>query len=256
MRFLGALLATLVAVAAVGCCTARPTQAPMDLQEFRTRQAARVERTGAVTATGTLELRWLDADGNHFESVEAQWWLERPESMALLLKKLGERMALAGRDGDQAWVIDLRPKPPQLRVIERGEEPEGWAQALLPMHLPWLLGVAPLPSGEPRRTWDEAGLAWARWDDHAIGWDHRGLPRAARILVGDRIVAESTLDDGQWRSLGGVDVLCGHCTLRSPEHEATADLYLYEPTSFEPGSKAKVLELAAIRAALQPEVVP
>jgi hypothetical protein len=69
-------------------------------------------------------------------------------------------------------------------------------------------------------------------------------------------VAESALDDGQWRSLAGIDVLCGHCTLRSPEHGATADLYLYEPTSFEPGSKDKVLKLAELRASLQPEVVP
>jgi len=237
MRFAGALLAA-IAVLGTGCCTARPVQAPMSIEEFRSRQAVRVERTAAITATGTLELRWRDAGGEHFESVDAQWWIERPESMALLLKKLGERMALAGRDRDMAWVIDLRPKPPQLRVIKLGEEPEGWAQALLPMHLPWLLGVASLPTAEPERTWIEGGLAWSSWTDRAIGWDHLGRPRGARIL------------------LGGVDVLCGHCTLRSPEHGATADLFLYEPTSFEPGSKGKVLELAVIRDTLQPQVVP
>ena len=153
MRLAAALVCTAV-LSAAGCCTARPMQAPMPIEEFRSLQAARVERTAAITATGTLELRWRDAGGEHFESVEAQWWLERPESMALLLKKLGERMALAGRDRDEAWVIDLRPKPPQLRVITRGHEPAGWAQALLPMHLPWLLGVAPLPTAEPvLRLW-------------------------------------------------------------------------------------------------------
>jgi len=255
MRLAATFVCTAVLIAA-GCCTARPMQAPMPIEEFRSRQAARVERTAAITATGTLELRWRDAGGEHFESVEAQWWLERPESMALLLKKLGERMALAGRDRDEAWVIDLRPKPPQLRVITRGDEPEGWAQALLPMHLPWLLGVAPLPTAEPVRSWDEGGLAWSSWGDRAIGWDHLGRPRAASILVDDRIVAASELDVGQWRTLAGVDVLCGHCTLRSPDHGATADLYLYEPASFEPGTKAKVLKLSEIRDALQPEVVP
>ncbi|MEY4833700.1 MAG: hypothetical protein RL527_1913 [Planctomycetota bacterium] len=255
MRCAAAFMAAMVVLGA-GCCTARPVQAPMSIEEFRSLQAARVERTAAVTATGTLELRWRDAGGEHFESVDAQWWMERPESMGLLLKKLGERMALAGRDRDEAWVIDLRPKPPQLRVITRGEEPEGWAQALLPMHLPWLIGVAPLPNAEPQRTWDEEGLAWSSWGDRAIGWDHLGRPRVARIMVGERIVAVSELDVGQWRTLGGVDALCGHCTLRSPEHGATADLYLYEPASFEPGSKDKVLKLAEIREALQPEVVP
>ena len=245
-----------MATMGAGCCTTGAVQAAMPIEEFRSLQAARVERTAAISATGTLELRWRDDAGEHFESVDAQWWMERPESMALLLKKLGERMALAGRDRDEAWVIDLRPKPPQLRVIARGEEPEGWAQALLPMHLPWLLGVAPLPEAAPQRSWDEAGVAWSSWGDREIGWDHRGRPRSARILVGDRIVAESALDDGQWRSLAGIDVLCGHCTLRSPEHGATADLYLYEPTSFEPGSKHKLLKLAELRASLQPEVVP
>jgi len=255
MRLAAALLATAV-LSVAGCCTARSVQPPMGIEEFRSLQASRAERTAAITATGTLELRWRDASGEHFESVEAHWWLERPDSMALLLKKLGERMALAGRDQHEAWVIDLRPKPPQLRVITQGQEPEGWAQALLPMHLPWLLGVAPLPTAEPQRAWDEDGLAWSSWGDRAIGWDHLGRPQAARILVEDRIVATSQLDAGQWRTLAGVEVLCGHCTLRSPVHGATADLYLYEPASFEPGSKGKVLKLAELRDALQPEVVP
>jgi superfamily I DNA/RNA helicase len=110
-----------MAAMGAGCCTTGAAQAPMPIEEFRSLQAARVERTAAISATGTLELRWRDDAGEHFESVDAQWWMERPESMALLLKKLGERMALAGRDRDEAWVIDLRPKPPQLRVIARGE---------------------------------------------------------------------------------------------------------------------------------------
>jgi len=255
MRLAAPLLAMAV-LSIGGCCVTRPAQPPMPIEEFRSRQASRVERTAAITATGTLELRWRDAGGKHFESVDVQWWLERPDSTALLLKKLGERMALAGRDQHEAWVIDLRPKPPQLRVITKGQEPEGWAQALLPMHLPWLLGVSPLPTPEPQRSWDEDGLAWSSWGDRAIGWDHLGRPRAARILVEDRIVATSELDAGQWRMLAGVEVLCGHCTLRSPQHDAMADLYLYEPSPFEPGSKAKVLKLAELRDALQPELVP
>jgi hypothetical protein len=255
---MNAVAAALVAmaVAGAGCCTVPQASVPVAIEEFRSAQAARVERTAAVSATGTLELRWRDGDGAHFESADAQWWIERPGSMALLLKKLGERMALAGCDGERAWVIDLRTKPARLRTIERGDEPEGWAQALLPMHLAWLMGMEPLPASEPDRQWQEGDLSWAQWAGRAIAWDRSGRPSAARVLVGARIAAESALDDGQWRTIGGIDALPGHCSLRSPDHDASADLYLYEPSAFEPGSKDKLLRLGAIREAIRPEVVP
>jgi hypothetical protein len=115
------------------------------------------------------------------------------------------------------------------------------------MHLAWLMGMEPLPASEPDRQWQEGDLSWAQWAGRAIAWDRSGRPCAARVLVGARVAAESALDAGQWRSVG---------SLRSPDHDASADLFLYEPSAFEPGSKDKLLRLGAIREAIRPEVVP
>lgn len=212
--------------------------------------------TSTVTAAGTLELRWRDEQGTHFETADLHWWLQRPAACAIVLKKLGERVAIAGTDGTRSWVIDDRQAPPTLRVLGVGDEPVGWAQALLPLHLVWLMGIAPIPTAAPDRLWDEAGLAWAQWEDRAIGWDAEGRACAARVGTGDPIAAESTIDAREWRALNGVMVLPGHCSLRSPQHEGAADLYLYEPARFEPGSKDRVMLFDALVETLKPVMAP
>lgn len=243
-------------VAVSGCQCLSPSAAPVSLDAFRAAQAARVERSHRVMARGTLEVRWADADGRHFESADAQWWIDRPQRSALLLKKLGERMALAGADGASGWLIDLRARPAQLRLIDGDGGAASWADAIPPAHLVWLMGMGPLPAEPPTEAWVDGSIAWAAWGDLAIGWDAQALPVRAWVGRGERMRAEAQIDPRQWRGMAGAPTVPGHVGVRSMGRDASADLYLYEPAPFDAGTAEKVLDLATIRAALQPELVP
>ncbi|MCH2132367.1 MAG: hypothetical protein MK116_01330 [Phycisphaerales bacterium] len=65
---------------------------------------------------GIVELRWTDADGDHFEQGDMEFWIDGPDRLAMRISKLGEPYFWIGTDGRMAWVFDLSGRPRRLAV--------------------------------------------------------------------------------------------------------------------------------------------
>ena len=101
--------------ATLGSCqtTPRPgaegskVQAP-SYKAIAVRHNDRLDRLTAVNAAGSIELRWTDDEGRHFESGRAEVWIVLPDRTAIDVQKLGERLMWMGSNGSDQWMIDFR----------------------------------------------------------------------------------------------------------------------------------------------------
>ena len=119
------------------------------------RHNARVQRLRHFYANGTIMLRWMDADGSHSEQGNIELWADLPDRLAIRIYKaaIGEDFLKLGMNADRAWVLDLRPKPPDLLLIESMQQAlsgkEGLPISMNPRAIVDMMGLATLPNDLP-----------------------------------------------------------------------------------------------------------
>ena len=150
--------ALLLALTLVGGCppkTAPPGPVPVPVDEVAVTTAIeehdrRVERIPRLGARGSIDLRWVDEEGDsHFEpGLRLRLGIERPRNTALRLKKLEQDVFLIGSDDEHFWVFDRT----QDEVVVSGGRHDAMLTTsvalpldLRPLALLDLLGLSPLP---------------------------------------------------------------------------------------------------------------
>jgi hypothetical protein len=153
------------------CATGGPRSpggiTPPSYGELAAAQNRRVEALGGVSAGGTLELRWRDETGSHFEQGDLDLAVGLPDRFSMALSKFGERLLWLGARPGRAWLFDFRGGETALYCAEAGGElpPGAPARAILePSSLLALAGLARLPElpidQVPPIEYDTAERAW------------------------------------------------------------------------------------------------
>ncbi len=129
-----------------------PAPAPAPSPAYLTaveRQALRLRRLQFLEARGTVEFRWRDEKGNHFEQGDIDLYLILPNKTGFNISKLGERFAWIGSDAEQWWIFLLKEKPTSVLVQTWAESTESiWGEGMSvvsPKALLQLAGFSPLP---------------------------------------------------------------------------------------------------------------
>lgn len=78
----------------------------------------RVSRLATFESRGSLELRYTDADGEHFEQCEADLFLAPGGRGAVRATKVSSNLLWAGSDGTKGWLFLLEAEPRKLTVFE------------------------------------------------------------------------------------------------------------------------------------------
>ena len=79
---------------------------------------ARVARLETLESRASLELRYSDSDGDHFDQCEADVFLASGGRGALRATKVGNNLLWVGSDGRQGWIFRLDKEPTTLVVFE------------------------------------------------------------------------------------------------------------------------------------------
>ena len=114
LKDLPMLMYAIVSVVILSSCqTTSPPNIPSNdvqapsYQSIADRHNDRLDRLGAVNASGSIDLRWTDDNGRHFESLRAELWIALPDRTAMNVQKLGERLMWLGSNGSDAWMVDF-----------------------------------------------------------------------------------------------------------------------------------------------------
>jgi hypothetical protein len=97
----------------------------------------RVAQLQQMYAVGTIEFRWKDDKGSHFENGHAELWLSLPRRTALRIDKVGEVLLWLGSDDERYWFFDLLSKESLLKVGRHDE-------AIADVEATTVLGMRPL----------------------------------------------------------------------------------------------------------------
>ena len=157
-------------VGAVGCAStahdgdsaAVSREAPR-YADIRAAYNTRVKRLERVWARVSLRLRGVDDQKQPFdEVVDGNLQLEQPRNFSLLVVKLGSTYFDLGSNSTQFWWLDLYNKPYSALVGDhataRAEDTAKFGLPVYPLDLMPLLGITPLPEGEPKSlTMDASG---------------------------------------------------------------------------------------------------
>ncbi|MEE8155219.1 MAG: hypothetical protein V3T53_09740 [Phycisphaerales bacterium] len=127
----------------------------------------RLDRLTALNAAGSIELRWTDDQGRHFESGRAEVWIVLPDRTAMDVQKLGERLMWMGSNGSDTWMIDFRGDETVLYLHDASSENQPEAADRVPIEpvtLLKLLGLGRLPAESETDsspvTYDAGREAW------------------------------------------------------------------------------------------------
>ncbi len=125
--------------------------------ELITRQNERVSRLGTFESRASLELRYSDRDGAHFDQCEADIFLTHGARGALRATKVGSNLLWVGSDGTRGWVFRLDKDPTSLTIFDSvetrvlGQALEGDGALIFTMLAPSsvraLSGMQALPEG-------------------------------------------------------------------------------------------------------------
>ena len=99
----------------------------------------RIKKFRGINAGGSIEMRWTDDDGDHFETCLAEVWIKLPDKTALNIQKLGERLMWLGSNGDDAWVMTFAKEEKVLYVYGSDERKQEDSPTRLPIEPSLLL---------------------------------------------------------------------------------------------------------------------
>lgn len=131
-----------------------PAAEAVTYPQFAAAYNRRVGKIERLWARVTMEVRWVDEQGNkHFEQGDGQLIVRKPDEMALAIGRLGNTMYWLGCDAKRYWMFELNPPKDQPRTAYIG------SRALAHRHrLPWpihpdqllgILGISPINQEMP-----------------------------------------------------------------------------------------------------------
>ena len=100
--------------------TGELARARVELAPFVAQQNERAVRLATFESRASLEFRYSDATGEHFEQCEADIFLSPPNRGALRVMKVGTNLWWIGGDGDRSWIFELNVTPKRATVYDRG----------------------------------------------------------------------------------------------------------------------------------------
>jgi hypothetical protein len=126
----------------------------------------RVAQLQQLYAVGTIEFRWKDDKGSHFENGHVELWLSLPRRTALRIDKVGEVLLWLGSDDERYWFFDLLSKESSLKVGRHDEavaaDEASTVLGMRPLVMLDLLALKALPTDgqDVAVTLDAARNAW------------------------------------------------------------------------------------------------
>jgi len=270
----------------VGTPPAAPQAAP-SATDAATRFAAlvsahntRVSRLETVESRGSLELRYSDEGGEHFEQCEFDVFLAAGGRGALRATKVGNNFLWIGGDGTRGWVFRLDTEPTVLKVYDKVAEHElgqgadgaGEFALLTPGTVRAVAGMQPIPASFETRPVDGAdapATVEARSEvvyqsgtaKVFVRFGADGLPSAVRIVDALGAVAvSSTLADyvpAQAASLaqGAWPKLPRRIEITAAKANGRATLLLDEPIAMARRMKPRFFNLEELTAQFRPDRV-
>ncbi len=97
-------------------------EAERALAEVIARHNARTARLETFESRASLELRYADRDGEHFDQCEADIFLASGGRGAVRATKVGNNLLWVGSDGAQGWMFRLDREPTSLTVFNRVDD--------------------------------------------------------------------------------------------------------------------------------------
>lgn len=240
--------------------------------DFVAGQSARTKALDDFASRGSLEVRWKDDEGSHFEQTQVELaWRERGQRMAFRADKVGERLAWAGADAARWWIFELKREPSRLTTGCRGSVPR---DSILPF-----VGPESVLELMAARTWPESAraagaegaLRWIEWDlaspvgawrrTRALVERPGTLPQRVELLDSTgHVIARSTLTrplsvpvtglpTGAWPEIAGT------MRIEAGESRATWDIFWDQPGADPARLKERLFDLAVLTEALRPQEV-
>jgi hypothetical protein len=294
-----------LALAALGACTtSQQVKAPdattvesqgvapsaADMARFAEIVAAhnvRAARLETLESRASLELRYSDQDGDHFDQCEADIFLASGGRGALRATKVGNNILWVGSDGTRGWIFRLDSKPTRLTVFEGiGALPPGQRLAgdgaaefslLSPGAVRTIAGIAPIAEGWQLRPIDgvaaastiesrlELVSALSADTDAVFRFTKGGLPESVRIeprgakpillaALSEYVPAQvENLSQGAWPQVPRKIVVTGVAAAGAKDSEAR--LYLDAPIAMAKRMKPRFFVLDELVGQLRPDAV-
>lgn len=294
-----------LALAALGACAtnqqAKPPDAPAagspaaaDVPAATARFAEivaahniRASRLETLESRASLELRYSDQDGDHFDQCEADIFLASGGRGALRATKVGNNILWVGSDGRRGWIFRLDSEPTRLTVFEGiGGLPPGQRLAgdgaaefslLSPAAVRTIAGIAPIaegwelravegvPSSAPTEARFELVAGLSNADDAIFRFTKLGLPESVRIeprggkpvliaALSEYVPAQvENLSQGAWPQVPRKIVVTGIASADAKDSEAR--LYLDSPIAMAKRMKPRFFVLDELVGQLRPDAV-
>jgi hypothetical protein len=254
----------------------------------------RVSRLETFESRASLELRYTDADGAHFDQCEADIFLAAGGRGAVRATKVGNNLLWVGSDGTRGWVFLLEKDPTALIVHDRideslfarslngGTAPGAAFLLLAPQSVRTLAGMRELPAGATIRriegAADDAPLE-GRFElvfqpfpgvDATMRFGADGLPVQVRVLDrGGTVRLEARLAEympaqaanlaqGAWPKVPQrieVDALAVENAGAGGGQPTQARIYLDAPLAMARRMKPRFFALEDLTAQLRPDSV-
>lgn len=250
----------------------------------------RVSRLETFESRASLELRYADADGAHFDQCEADIFLAAGGRGAVRATKVGNNLLWVGSDGTRGWVFLLEKDPTALIVHDRideslfarslngGTAPGAAFLLLAPQSVRTLAGMREVPADAAIRrvegAADDAPLE-ARFElvfqpfpgvDATMRFGADGLPSQVRVLDRGGVVrlearlAEympaqaANLAQGAWpRVPQRIEVDAREVAAGAPASEVR--IFLDGPVAMARRMKPRFFALEELTAQLRPDSV-
>ena len=247
----------------------------------------RASRLETLESRASLELRYSDQDGDHFDQCEADIFLASGGRGALRATKVGNNILWVGSDGTRGWIFRLDSKPTRLTVFEGiGALPPGQRLAgdgaaefslLSPGAVRTIAGIAPIAEGWQLRPIDgvaaastiesrlELVSALSADTDAVVRFTKGGLPESVRIeprgakpillaALSEYVPAQvENLSQGAWPQVPRKIVVTGVASAGTKDSEAR--LYLDAPIAMSKRMRPRFFVLDELVGQLRPDAV-
>lgn len=296
----GAFIAAVIAAFVVAACGPRPVTDPAPTSTAEVAQTAdeararfdaivvahnaRVSRLEILESRASLELRYTDESGDHFDQCEADVFLASGGRGALRATKVGNNLLWVGSDGKRGWIFRLDKEPTSLTVFDDigatapGARLAGEGAAefslLSPACVRALAALGPVPPEFMLRPVGSPSADGARFEvcygvgagaEARVRFGVDGLPAAVRLVAaGERLIVAAELGEytpaqaenlsqGAWPKVPRRIVATMPATARAKAAEAR--LYLDAPLAMARRMKPRFFVLDELVAQLRPDAI-
>lgn len=244
------------------------------------RQEERLRRLRFVDSRGVIEVRWTDADGQHFEQGDLRLHAVLPHKTSIQISKGVKKLAHIGSDGDVWWIFQLDSSPTTLDVRPWSERSQVGMSVVSPGEILVLLGLAPFPAADEVVVRADQGTLVVEPSPDSRPDELVSLPSARYVLDRSSLlparielldgagttIASSELSEyesapadgisaGDYPKLATRVVVSRVEGVGGGEGNGSLRLTLDQPTARSAGIKPRLFDLAELQASMQPDDV-